>query len=48
MKNLRITVRFDEKDRATIENLVQQGKFKNISQVIKAAMKEFLAKPIPA
>jgi Arc/MetJ-type ribon-helix-helix transcriptional regulator len=44
MTNLRITVRFNEKERATIEKLVQQGKFKNISQVIKAALKEFLSK----
>ena len=39
MTNLRITVRFNEKDRAMMETLITQGRFENISQVIKAAIK---------
>lgn len=43
MKNLRITVRVEPKDRQKIENLVEAGKFKNISQVIRAALRHFLS-----
>jgi len=43
-KNLRITVRIDEKYRKNVENLVESGKFKNISQVIRTALQEFLGK----
>jgi len=44
MSNLRITVRLEDCDREKIERLVQKGKFKNISQVIRQALKEFLSK----
>jgi Arc/MetJ-type ribon-helix-helix transcriptional regulator len=42
MKNLRITTRLEETDRAKIEQLLNEGKFKNLSQVIRAALAEFL------
>jgi Arc/MetJ-type ribon-helix-helix transcriptional regulator len=42
MKNLRITVRFEAPTRTQIEQLIKQGKFKNISQLVRIAVTEFL------
>jgi len=42
MKNLRITIRLEEKDRERIEQLVNEGRAKNISQVIRTALEQFL------
>lgn len=42
MKNLRITIRVEEPDRKKIESLVQKGKYKNLSHVIRSALIEFL------
>lgn len=42
MWNLRVTVRVEDSDRQQIEKLVKEGRFKNISEVIRAALKEFL------
>ena len=44
MKNLRITTRLEATARRKIETLISKGKFKNLSQVIRAALKEFLEK----
>ncbi|MCJ7423607.1 ribbon-helix-helix domain-containing protein [Candidatus Bathyarchaeota archaeon] len=38
----RIAFRLSPGDRAKIEHLIKAGKFKNLSQVIRAALKEFL------
>jgi len=40
----RIALRFPSKEREQIEQLIHQGKFKNISSVIRAALKDFLSK----
>jgi len=42
MKNLRITVRVEPQDRQKIEALIQAGRFKNLSQVLREALKQFL------
>lgn len=42
----RIALRFPSKEREQIEQLIKDGKFKNISQVIREALKEFLEKAI--
>jgi len=38
----RIALRLPSKQRQQIDKLVESGKFKNLSQVIRAALKEFL------
>jgi len=38
----RIALRFPSKEREQIEQLIKEGKFENISQVIRAALKQFL------
>ena len=43
-KNLRVTARLLEKTRNKIEQLIIQGKFKNLSEVIREALDEFLNK----
>jgi Arc/MetJ-type ribon-helix-helix transcriptional regulator len=40
----RIAFRLSEKERQRIEQLIHEGKFKNISTVIRAAIREFLLK----
>ncbi|MBS7647997.1 MAG: ribbon-helix-helix domain-containing protein [Archaeoglobaceae archaeon] len=45
-RNLRITVRLKEADRRKIEELLKAGRFKNISQVVREAIKEFLSKQL--
>jgi len=40
----RIALRLPSKERQKIEQLIWEGKFRNISQVIRAALKEFLSK----
>ncbi|MGB9693567.1 MAG: ribbon-helix-helix domain-containing protein [Fervidobacterium sp.] len=40
----RIALRLPKKDRERIEQLIKQGKFRKISHVIRAALKEFLSK----
>jgi len=40
----RIALRLPSKERQQIEQLIREGKFRNISQVIRAALKEFLSK----
>jgi len=40
----RIALRLPSKERQQIEQLIKEGKFRNISQVIRAALKEFLSK----
>ena len=37
----RIALRLPSEDRTKIEELINEGKFKNISQVIRAALKKF-------
>jgi len=41
-KNLRITVRMEGADRQKIEQLVETGKFKNLSEVVRSALAKFL------
>jgi len=43
-KNLRITVRFEESERQKIDSVIEAGKFKSISDVVRAALTEFLKK----
>ena len=38
----RTALRLPSEQREKIEQLIQQGKFKNISEVVRAALKEFL------
>lgn len=38
----RIALRYPSKERERIEQLIHEGKFKNISQVIRAALSKFL------
>jgi len=38
----RTALRLPAKERQQIELLIQEGKFKNISQVIRTALKQFL------
>jgi len=38
----RIAFRLSKEDRQKIEQLIREGKFRNISQVIRAALKQFL------
>jgi len=40
--NSRIALRLPSKQRQQIDKLVEAGKFKNLSEVIRAALKEFL------
>ncbi|MDH5788329.1 MAG: ribbon-helix-helix domain-containing protein [Candidatus Bathyarchaeota archaeon] len=40
----RIGLRLSIRERQEIEQLIKDGKFKNISQVIREALKEFLQK----
>ena len=40
----RIAIRLPSKERQQIDALVESGKYKNLSQVIRAALKEFLSK----
>jgi len=40
----RIALRLPSKERQQIDKLVEQGQFKNLSHVIRAAVKEFLSK----
>jgi len=40
----RIALRLPSKERQQIEQLIREGKFRNISQVIRQALKEFLSK----
>jgi Arc/MetJ-type ribon-helix-helix transcriptional regulator len=42
-KNLRVTVRLQENTRNQIEQLVIQGRFKSLSEVIREALEEFLS-----
>jgi Arc/MetJ-type ribon-helix-helix transcriptional regulator len=42
IKNLRVTVRLEEIDRNEIEKLVTNGKFKNLSHVVRTALTKFL------
>jgi len=43
-KNLRITVRFEAPVREQIEQLIKEGKYKNISQLVRTAVNKFLEK----
>jgi len=38
----RIAFRLSKEDRAKIEQLIREGKYRNLSQVIREALKEFL------
>ena len=40
----RIALRLPKAERAKIEQLINEGKFKNISQVVRAALQELLEK----
>ena len=40
----RIAVRLPSKQRQQIDKLVKSGKFKNLSEVIRASLEEFLIK----
>jgi Arc/MetJ-type ribon-helix-helix transcriptional regulator len=40
----KIAIRLPSNERGKVEQLISEGKFKNISQVIRAALKEFLEK----
>jgi len=40
----RIAIRLPSNERSKVEQLIHEGKFKNISQVIRAALKDFLSK----
>jgi Arc/MetJ-type ribon-helix-helix transcriptional regulator len=41
-KNLRITIRVEESERQKIERLVETGRFRSLSQVIRVALSKFL------
>jgi len=41
-QDARTALRFPEEQRQMIDQLVKEGKFKNLSQVIREALKEFL------
>lgn len=45
-QNSRTALRLPNEQRQEIERLVQKGKFKNKSQVIREALKEFLTKEV--
>jgi Arc/MetJ-type ribon-helix-helix transcriptional regulator len=38
----RIALRLPTKEKQQIEQLIQKGKFKNLSETIRAALKEFM------
>ncbi len=40
----KLAFRLPKEDRQKIEALIESGKFRNISQVIRTALKEFLEK----
>lgn len=40
----RVALRLSTEHREAIEALIKKGKFKNLSEVIRAALAEFLAK----
>jgi len=40
----RIAIRLSKEDKQKILQLIREGRFRNISQVIRAALKEFLSK----
>ena len=42
IKTERIALRLEPQLREQAEKLIQQGKFKNLSQVVREALKEFL------
>ncbi|MEM3459272.1 MAG: ribbon-helix-helix domain-containing protein [Candidatus Bathyarchaeia archaeon] len=42
-KNLRITVRVEDSDRKMMEALIQQGKFRSLSDFLRAAIRELLS-----
>jgi len=42
-KNLRITTRVDEEDRNKLEQLIKEGKYKNLSQIIRTALRQLLS-----
>jgi Arc/MetJ-type ribon-helix-helix transcriptional regulator len=42
--NLRITIRVEEKQRKKIEQAISQGKARNISELIRFSISEFLGK----
>jgi len=42
MKTERIALRLEPQLREQAEKLIQQGKFKNLSQVVRAALQKFL------
>ncbi len=46
MKNLRVTVRIEKQQRLRLEEIVAMRKFKNLSAVIRKALKEFLSKEV--
>ena len=43
-QNSRIAIRITKEQRQKIEQLIHEGRFKNISQVIRVALREFLEK----
>jgi Arc/MetJ-type ribon-helix-helix transcriptional regulator len=43
-QNSRTALRFSREQRQKIEQLIHEGNFKSISQVIRAALDEFLKK----
>ena len=40
--NERIALRLPSEQREKIESLIQQGKFQNLSEVVRTAIREFL------
>jgi Arc/MetJ-type ribon-helix-helix transcriptional regulator len=45
-KDERLALRINSEDRTKIEQLIKEGKYANISAVIRAALTEFLEKAI--
>jgi len=43
----KIAFRLPTQERQKIEHLIEEGKFKTISEIIRAALNDFLAEPIP-
>jgi len=44
MQDCRIALRLPSEDRQRIEQLIREGKYRSLSQVIRVALQEFLPK----
>jgi len=42
-KQARITVRLEKEEKASLDNLIEIGKFRNLSSVVRVAIGQFLS-----